>query len=566
MIKLPDPGPVFVFELLRTARRWQTYAVRSAFIAGQLAALVLVWTGDVGGSGPVSIRQQAEVGWRFYQALAAIQVALALLAAPAATAGAFYLERARGTLAQLLVTDLTAAEIVLGKLAARLVPLLGTVLCSVPFLGLAALLGGIEPDSVIGLLLVTLGAAMLGCTLALTLSVWGTTLTEIVLATYALWLILIFLPPTWWVLRANGAVPWPVPDWMVATSPVLLVFSPGQSAGGTNLAETARFFGICLALSGILAMVAARRLRPTAAREPDRARRWHGLGRFGRWLPGPSLDSNPVLWREWHARRPTRGVLVLWLLYIALAVACTAGVAWMTGHFPNGGPGPLLNALQVAAGMLLLSISAAAALAEERVRGSLDVLLATPLSTRSVVWGKWWGTFRVVPLLAIPPSLATVAVAWHHGRWPGVVLVTGLVIAYGAALTSLGLALATWVPRLGRAVGFCVAGHVGITVGWAVFAVLLMQRATGLTGPGLAAFSPFVGVLLPTVGMHLSRSPTSHWNEIVAWVLFWTLAELLLAAILLKAVLMTFNRCLGRVDEVCDSRQLNAPPPQQNTL
>jgi ABC-type Na+ efflux pump permease subunit len=255
-------------------------------------------------------------------------------------------------------------------------------------------------------------------------------------------------------------------------------------------------------------------------------------------------------------------VLVLWLLYAALAVACTAAAAWMTVQFPSGGPAPLLNALQVAAGMLLLSIAAASALAEERARGSLDVLLATPLPTRSVVWGKWWGTFRLVPVLAAPPALATAAVAWHHGHWSGVALVTGLVVAYGAALTSLGLALATWVPRLGRAVGLCVAAHVGVTVGWAVFAMLLTRRAPGLTGPGLASFSPFVGVVLSTAQMHPAKSSVFEWNQVVGWVAFWTLAEVALAAILLKAVLVTFNRCLGRMDEVHapDAAPPHGPP------
>src|SRR5262249_8854390 len=118
MAKLSGPGPVFALEMLTASRRWQTYVARSAFVAGQLAARALIWTG-VAGRGPMSIPEQADVARRFYQSLAATQLALALLAPPAATAGAFYLDRARGTLAQLLVTDLTAAEIVLGKLAAR---------------------------------------------------------------------------------------------------------------------------------------------------------------------------------------------------------------------------------------------------------------------------------------------------------------------------------------------------------------------------------------------------------------------------------------------------------------
>jgi ABC-type transport system involved in multi-copper enzyme maturation permease subunit len=313
-----------------------------------------------------------------------------------------------------------------------------------------------------------------------------------------------------------------------------------------------RFLGLCLVLSAVLSVPAAWRLRAAAAREPDRARRWFDLRFLSSWgLPGPSLDGNPVLWREWHARRPTRWVLILWALYAALAVGCTATTAWLTASGTPGrwAAGSFLNALQVAAGMLMLSISAASSLAEERVLGSLDVLLATPLSTRSIVWGKWWGTFRAVPVLAILPGLATAAIAWHHGHWSGVVLVVGLVVAYGSALTSLGLALATWVPRLGRAVGLCVAAHVGITVGWVVFVAILTPRAPGLTGPGLASFSPFLGVMLPNVEMQIPRPAPSQWHEAVGWVTFWILVDAALAAALLTAVLLTFNRCLGRVDE-----------------
>ena len=41
-----------------------------------------------------------------------------------------------------------------------------------------------------------------------------------------------------------------------------------------------------------------------------------------------------------------------------------------------------MSAFQVGLGLLLLCVSAATSLAEERVRGSLDVLLSTPMSTR----------------------------------------------------------------------------------------------------------------------------------------------------------------------------------------
>ncbi len=52
--------------------------------------------------------------------------------------------------------------------------------------------------------------------------------------------------------------------------------------------------------------------------------------------------------------------------------------------------------LQSVLGLMLLSVQAPTALGEERVRGSLDVLMAAPISTRAIVWGKWMGTYRVV--------------------------------------------------------------------------------------------------------------------------------------------------------------------------
>ena len=54
-----------------------------------------------------------------------VELTLVMLAAPAATAGAICVDRARGTLAHMLATDLSDPEIVLGKLAARLLPVLG---------------------------------------------------------------------------------------------------------------------------------------------------------------------------------------------------------------------------------------------------------------------------------------------------------------------------------------------------------------------------------------------------------------------------------------------------------
>src|SRR5207245_10687689 len=52
---------------------------------------------------------------------------------------------------------------------------------------------------------------------------------------------------------------------------------------------------------------------------------------------------------------------------------------------------------------------------------------------------------------------------------------------------------------------------------------------------------------LPILEMQMGKP--QEWHQAARWVAFWVAIDSTLAAVLLKAVLMTFNRCLGRVDE-----------------
>src|SRR5580700_3991626 len=100
-------GPVFAIEVRAAARRWQTFALRVLFIASLLLAFFVVWNVEVRSRGILGPYQMAVVGQSFYFALIGTQVSLLLLAAPAATAGAVCVDKARGTLLHLLVTDLS---------------------------------------------------------------------------------------------------------------------------------------------------------------------------------------------------------------------------------------------------------------------------------------------------------------------------------------------------------------------------------------------------------------------------------------------------------------------------
>ena len=159
------PGPVFVYEWLTAARRWQRYALRALFLGAILVGLCFVWSqgGDHRlADTPVSLQKLAQYGWSIYRTIAYVELTLVLLAAPAATAGAICLDKARGTLDHMLATDLSNAEIVLGKLGVRLIPVLGLIACLVPVVAITSLLGGIDPLALVGSFLTAIGCAVRG--------------------------------------------------------------------------------------------------------------------------------------------------------------------------------------------------------------------------------------------------------------------------------------------------------------------------------------------------------------------------------------------------------------------
>ena len=556
-------GPVFAWEWAAATRRWQTYAARALFVGGLLAGLIVVRWGN-GTDLDLSTNAQAALGRWFFYAIVGTQLVLVMLAAPAATAGAICIERARGTLDHMLVTDLTSREIVLGKLAARLTPVLTLVACSMPVLLLTTLLGGVDPTALAGAFAVILGVTVAGCALALTLSVWVGKAHEVLMATYLALIVLPLAPPAWWGLGFGTS-----PNWLRKADPFWLAFGPYNDPGSVGLIDCLAFAALALALSAGLVTLAVLRLRTSGSRRvaPRRRRTWGRMSPWtrqaaqrlrssvNRWagrLPGPTLDGNPVLWREWHRKRPSRWTLGLWTIYYGVTLLFSLMAAWATltmrGN-ASAGFAAWVNGLQASVGFLLLSVSAATALAEERQRGSLDILLTTPLPTRAIVWGKWLGVYRMVPSLTLLPVLIAIA-GWRADRWWVPPLLAAFLLALGAALTSVGLALATWISRLGRALASTVAIYVFLAVGW-LFLVLAVASGAERDNEGIMGATPFYGSGMLTF---ILWEPAQSRRNFASWMVFWVFAYSAIAAGLLAATLRTFDRCLGRSTMVTPAR------------
>jgi ABC-type transport system involved in multi-copper enzyme maturation permease subunit len=597
------PGPVFAYESLLNARRWQVYAGRSLFVLAILIGLVLVWLGSdqsLRTGQRTTFEELAKLGESFFYTMAGIQLSLVMLAAPAAAAGSIGTDRARGTLEHMMVTDLADVEIVLGKLAARLAPIVGMIVCGVPVAALATLLGGVEFRAIAGAFVVSLSLALLGCALALTISIWAAKAHEVLLAVYVIESVWLLSLPIWYEVSANTKL-MPPASWFEKSNPYVLVFAPYAKPGFVRALDYAAFAGAVLGVSALLALVSIARLRRViigwSSRRQKAPRRLPDIWRFLPSWPRPTLDGNPVLWREWHYNRPSRLAWWLWTGMLVLAWSLVAwGVYESTEHGVQGGNDPALGfVLVLLFGFLMLSAMAPSALAEERARGSLDVLLATPLSTREIVVAKWWGVYRKAIVLAPLPLYVGLFMAgsipalpiWATARPINPPLVpindgdrllaaAGTIaqfLASGAVIVSLGLALATWVRRLGRAVALSVISFFITGIGWMILVESLdavRRRMQSSGGPervrwlhdALLSLSPIFGPMVPVATLmnaeQHSRAP--------AWV---ALAIVLLvkaaaAGFILWLTVKTFDRCLGRVQGSLSDEPAVPPQPRSN--
>jgi hypothetical protein len=306
--------------------------------------------------------------------------------------------------------------------------------------------------------------------------------------------------------------------------------------------------------------------------------------RLSAWRRRPSLDNDPVLWREWRRGRPSRLARMVWTVYIGLAVAGTGwGIIGLADDFRNGRQFLLfVNGFQATFGLMLISLDAPTVLAEERVRGSLDVLLATPLSSGRIVLAKWWGAYRHVPGLALLPAIGAVFIAAAEPDFPirpgglpqptvplslidriaDVAIPLLMLLAQGAVIVSVGLALATWIRRLGRAVAVSVASYSFFAFGWIV--LLEMGVVTGaLSRLGFfrpddhaaeqfvaqlaATACPLGGQMFPSVITFMARIESRDAIYLGCTVML--LVMILIALVILALTLATFDRCLGRASE-----------------
>jgi ABC-2 type transport system permease protein len=144
-------NPMIRKELRQRMRERRSWVLPSLYLLALGAAVVIAYFFSTMGF-PFQMeaeRQGAQVGIVVFLTIAYAQMALLLLLAPVFSAGSLTIEKEQRTLAMLLTSLLSPAEIWLGKFVSAMLFLILLLLSALPILSLAFSLGGIGPEDLV---------------------------------------------------------------------------------------------------------------------------------------------------------------------------------------------------------------------------------------------------------------------------------------------------------------------------------------------------------------------------------------------------------------------------------
>jgi hypothetical protein len=242
--------------------------------------------------------------------------------------------------------------------------------------------------------------------------------------------------------------------------------------------------------------------------------------------------------------------------------------------------------IQICASILLLIIFAIAAMADFTSQKQPDVLLATPLTTRAIIWAKWLSVARLIPKWLLLPVvllfIAYVAEVYEYGsqysnwwRWHsqferGVAvyffefaLFTAHLFTCTLMLVSFGLFAAVWMGKFAHAIGVTVGVFLWVFAIWPSLIYSAHAQHQNLSTLVLSASSPIcVQEMVPSetfvgdLAMNFSdQAEVLYWCGVVGWTVFYAAASVILFFMTVRS----FNVRIRRVPENGLARRKVAP-------
>jgi ABC-type transport system involved in multi-copper enzyme maturation permease subunit len=472
------PGPVFNFEVLALSRRPRYYVFR--FLYG-LILLAIVWLNDprfyrypVGDSSRlVTIQEMSRIGYTIFGSLMWTQGLAILFLVPALVSGVIADERQRKTLQYLLASCLTSGEIVVGKLAARLLFTATFLAVGLPVFVILAFLGGVDPDFVLVFFASSASLLFFLGSMAILISTHARRPRDAISMMYILEFAWIFVPTllTFFFPWLGGiwslAYEWfrPVVVTVASSSPFYLLTS---IPGGWNnvLSNILWMIGLQMGFGSVMLGLAILRLRPASRREGGAARI---TARSLRFLRRPRCLNDAMLWKEcFVAKSPLSNQIATTLVFLVVggmmvyfsydsfkaAFRELLDQGYTTGAARLGYNETLRVILTLLYVCVAIGVASASAhsLTGERDEDTWVSLVSTPLTPFEILRAKLVGalwTMRWVVALWLAFAISGLAVGSLHpvGFFAG----WTLMVVYSLFICALGMTYSLRSRTSGRA-------------------------------------------------------------------------------------------------------------------
>ncbi|MCC6124642.1 MAG: ABC transporter permease subunit [Pirellulales bacterium] len=508
------PGPMFFLEMVTSARRTRYFVIRALYAVVLLLCLLMIYNDSAFSNREADIATLARFSYSFFVAFSILQLLLVVGLGPAMSAGTIATERERKTIEHLFVTQLSNAEIVLGKLFARLVQIAYLTLVGLPILALAMLMGGIAPEALAMLYLITISTMLTVSILSITVSVWSARAREAVVRAYLLVFVWLVIPPILYLCNRsvlsstlldsiNGELLATNPFWVFSN---ILTWASGvqvRAAWGL-LGEMARNQGI-VCLAGIIASTLAVRrvhLKNRGAGEKKRRLRLQ-------WLR-PGVSDRPMIWKELFAEPAASKLGKLGYVLMGIIVLAVLGFTeyYYWESFQRASWRSYANRHQdflqfttfmsttlCCGALLIMAARAAGAITSEKERDCWISLLSTPLTPREIVWSKVAGNLYAARwiffLLAV---IWGAAVSLEPGFIAAIFFQLGTLLVLAFFVSSLGVLYSLWCKTSLKAMAATLATLVFVGGGYLFCCMVVLIGGGGGDGVQIiiAGLIPFL--------------------------------------------------------------------------
>ncbi len=340
---------------------------------------------------------RVQMGGPLFAALTWMGLAAALSAGLFFTSDCLSEEKREGTLGFLFLTDLRGYDVVLGKLLVTSLRCAFALVAIFPVLAITQLMGGVEPAAFWKTLLALLHALFFSLATGMLVSALSRDSQKALAATALLLVVFLAGAPA-----ADLAIAATTRDNFKA---IFSLASPGYvfltaDDWGTRFWQTLLPSQIVAwAMLGLACVLIPRTWQTKARTVSPTLSRWGFWWRYGGAKRRVSLrrrllDVHPVAWLACRERWQT---FVLWVITAAAILAFVAILAtglptqvWLVWSYIGGALSVMLY--------LWTASQAARFFVDARRNGTMELLLATPLSAREIVIGPWQALLRLFTL------------------------------------------------------------------------------------------------------------------------------------------------------------------------